>query len=71
MIFHMTSKKPVLIVGNGARAAGASDLIYEFIKKTHIPVLTTTNTVDMIQDEYRFGFKASYSLGLFIIKKLL
>lgn len=34
----MTSKKPVLIVGNGARAAGASDLIYEFIKKTHIPV---------------------------------
>lgn len=56
----MTSKKPVLIVGNGARAAGASDLIYEFIKKTHIPVLTTMNTVDMIQDEYRFGFIGTY-----------
>lgn len=60
----MTSKKPVLIVGNGARAAGASDLIYDFIKKTHIPVLTTMNTVDMIQDEYRFGFIGTY--GTFV-----
>ena len=61
----MTSKKPVLIVGNGARAAGASDLIYEFIKKTHIPVLTTMNTVDMIQDEYRFGFIGTYACLLY------
>lgn len=56
----MTSKKPVLIVGNGARSAGTSELIYEFIKKTHIPVLATMNTVDMIQDEYRIGFIGTY-----------
>ena len=56
----MTSRKPVLIVGNGARAAGISELIYEFIEKTHIPVLTTMNTVDMIQDKYRIGFIGTY-----------
>lgn len=60
MIFHTTFKKPILVVGNGARAAGASELIYEFIKKTHIPVLTTMNTVDMVQDEFRIGFIGTY-----------
>lgn len=60
MIFHLTSKKPVLVVGNGARAAGATELVYELIRKTHIPVLTTMNTVDMVQDEYRLGFIGTY-----------
>ena len=60
MIFHMTSRKPILIVGNGARSAGASELIYEFIRKTHVPALTTINTIDMIQDEYRIGFIGTY-----------
>ena len=56
----MTSKKPVLIIGNGARAAEADELIYKFIEKTHIPVLTSMNTVDMVQDEYRIGFIGTY-----------
>lgn len=60
MIFHMTSRKPVLVVGNGARSAEASELVYEFIRKTNIPVLTTINTVDMVQDEYRIGFIGTY-----------
>lgn len=60
MIFHMTSKRPVLVIGNGARSSGASKLIYEFIKKTHIPVLTTMNTVDMVQDNCRIGFIGTY-----------
>ena len=60
MIFRTTSKKPVLLVGNGVRAAGASKLIYEFIKKTNIPVLTTMNAVDLVQDKYRFGFIGTY-----------
>lgn len=60
MIFHLTSRKPLLIVGNGARSAGIDKLIYEFINKTHIPVLATMNTVDMIQDEYRIGFIGTY-----------
>ena len=60
MIFHMTSKKPILLVGSGARSSGASELIYEFIKKTHIPTFTTMNAVDLVQDKYRFGFIGTY-----------
>lgn len=56
----MTSKKPVLLVGNGVRAAGACELVYKFIKKTNIPVLTTMNAVDLVQDKYRFGFIGTY-----------
>ena len=41
----MNYKRPVLLVGNGARAAGAASLIVEFFNKTHIPVLTTMNAV--------------------------
>ena len=60
MIFHSTSRKPVLIIGNGARSAETSELIYSFIEKTHIPVLTTMNTVDMVQDKYKIGFIGTY-----------
>ena len=60
MIFHMTSKKPVLVIGNGARSAGMAELVYEFIEKTHIPVLTSMNAVDMVQDKYRIGFFGTY-----------
>ena len=60
MIFHSTSKKPVLVIGNGARSAEITDLIYEFINKTHIPVLTSMNTVDMVQDKYHIGFIGTY-----------
>ncbi len=60
MIFHMMSKKPVLIVGNGARSAEVIKAIYQFIEKTHIPVLTTMNAVDIIQDNYHLGFIGTY-----------
>lgn len=60
MIFHLTSKKPILLVGNGARSAEISELLYEFMGKTHIPVLTSMNTVDMVQDKYRIGFIGTY-----------
>ena len=60
LIFHTTSKRPVLLVGNGARAAGAAELITEFAKKTRIPVLTTMNAVDLAQDDLQFGFIGTY-----------
>lgn len=43
-------------MGNGARTAGAIDLIHEFSKKTNIPVLTTMMAVDSAQDENHIGF---------------
>lgn len=60
MIFRSTYKKPILLVGNGARSAGAAELVYQFAKKTQIPVLTTMNAVDLAQDDIRIGFIGTY-----------
>lgn len=60
MIFRLTSKKPVLLVGNGARFAGAAELIIAFARKTNIPVLTTMNAVDLVQDDIKIGFIGTY-----------
>jgi acetolactate synthase-1/2/3 large subunit len=45
-----------LLVGNGVRSAGAADLVYSFHQKTNIPVLTTMNGVDLVQDDIHIGF---------------
>lgn len=56
MIFRSIYSRPVLLAGNGIRAAGAADLLYEFACKTDIPVLTTMNGADLAQDELHIGF---------------
>lgn len=56
MIFKPNYKKPVLIAGNGARTAGAVEIIHEFVKKTNVPLLTTMNAVDIAQDDLHIGF---------------
>ena len=53
-------KKPVLLVGNGVRAAEATSLVVEFAHKTNIPVLTTMNAVDVAQDDLRIGMIGTY-----------
>ena len=60
MIFHLTSRKPVLIAGNGIRAAGAAGLLHEFMDKTRIPVLATMNAADLVQDKEKLGFIGVY-----------
>lgn len=60
MIFPLTYKKPILLVGNGVRSAGAAELVYQFARKTQIPVLTTMNAVDLAQDDIRLGFIGTY-----------
>lgn len=52
--------KPVLLVGNGVRAAGAAGLVVEFAKKTNIPVLTSMNAIDIAQGELRIGMFGTY-----------
>jgi thiamine pyrophosphate-dependent acetolactate synthase large subunit-like protein len=54
------SKKPVLLVGNGVRDAGAADILLKFAKKTDIPVLTSMNGVDLVQDDNKIGFIGVY-----------
>ena len=56
MIFRSTYSKPILLVGNGARTAGAMELIHKFAKKTTIPILTTMMGVDLAQDDNHIGF---------------
>lgn len=53
-------KKPVLLVGGGVRIAGAAEMVVEFAIKTHIPVLTTMNAVDIAQDDLRIGMIGTY-----------
>lgn len=56
LIFHSTYSKPILLVGNGVRGSGAAPLVYEFADKTNIPILTTMNSVDLVQDDKHIGF---------------
>ena len=56
LIFPRTSKKPVLLLGNGVRAAGGGELARMFAKRTHIPALTTMNAVDLVNGENKIGF---------------
>lgn len=56
MIFRSTYNKPILLVGNGVRTAGAVEMVHEFAHKTNIPVLTTMNGVDLAQDDLHIGF---------------
>ena len=56
MIFRSTYNKPILLVGNGVRSAGAVEMVHEFVRKTNIPVLTTMNGVDIAQDDLHIGF---------------
>ena len=56
MIFRSTFNKPILLVGNGVRTSGAADMVYDFARKTNIPLLTTMNGVDLAQDDLHIGF---------------
>lgn len=60
MIFRSTSRKPIVIVGNGCRESGAVDVLHEFYEKTKIPVLTTMNAVDLMQGDDKLGFIGVY-----------
>ncbi len=60
MIFHLTSKKPIVIVGNGLRESNSVELLHKFYQKTKIPILTTMNAVDIMQDDWKIGFIGTY-----------
>lgn len=60
MIFRPTSRRPIVIAGNGVRQSGAVDTLREFHEKTKIPVLTSMNAVDLIQGDSKLGFIGVY-----------
>ena len=48
------ARKPILLAGGGIRAAGCTDAFKCFVKKTGIPVITTLNGIDAIDEAYGF-----------------
>jgi len=50
------SERPVLIAGNGIRLANAVDDFLVLVKNLHIPVLTTINGLDLIEENNEMFF---------------
>lgn len=46
------AKRPLLIAGHGIRIAGGIDQLHSFIDKTKIPVVTTFNGVDLLEQSH-------------------
>lgn len=51
-----SSKKPLMIVGNGVRLSGAIKSLYELLEKTNIPVITAVNGNDIVNESYPYYF---------------
>lgn len=64
------SNKPVLVIGNGVKIAGAEKELIKFLKKANIPVVTTMLAVDTIGNS-GYGFIGAYGsrTANFIISK--
>jgi len=45
------SERPVLLIGNGVRSAGAQEVLPELINHLSIPVLTTWMGIDLVSDD--------------------
>ncbi len=57
------AKRPVLLAGNGIRLAGATDEFLELAEALNIPVLTTWNGIDLIEEENPLYFGRPGGLG--------
>ncbi|MGN0425497.1 MAG: thiamine pyrophosphate-binding protein [Acetatifactor sp.] len=57
------SERPILLVGNGIRLSGASELLQEVYPTLNIPVLTTWNGIDLIEEDNPFYFGRPGGLG--------
>ena len=57
------AERPVLMVGNGIRLAGAVPELAELYSALHIPVLTTWNGIDLIEEENPLYYGRPGGLG--------
>lgn len=58
-----TAKKPVIVLGGGARISDAGDEALQFSKKTGIPIATSVASYNLIPEDYELyvGVPGSYS----------
>ena len=57
------SERPVILIGNGIRLSGALDLVDEFLDALNIPVITTWNGIDLIDENNKYYFGRPGGLG--------
>lgn len=57
------AKRPVLLAGNGIRLAGAIPQLEELIETLGIPVLTTWNGIDLIDEDHPLFFGRPGGMG--------
>jgi acetolactate synthase-1/2/3 large subunit len=58
------AERPILILGNGIRLSGASDKVDELVKALGIPVLTSWNGVDLIDNYHDLYYGRPGAVGL-------
>lgn len=58
-----SSKRPLIIVGNGIRLADAVDELREFIENHHIPIVTSITGIDLIETDHPLFFGRPGILG--------
>ncbi len=58
-----SAKRPVLLVGNGIRLADAQEELAELMEVLGIPVLTTWNGIDMVEEDNPLYFGRPGGLG--------
>ena len=51
-----SSKRPLIIFGNGVKLSKSENLVKKLIKKLKIPILTTYSTIDLIEDKHQMYF---------------
>ncbi|HBA70162.1 MAG TPA: hypothetical protein DDY31_14050 [Lachnospiraceae bacterium] len=61
--FWKQAKRPVLIIGNGIRLSHAVESMRELIWELKIPVLTSWNGVDLIEEDHPFYFGRPGAVG--------
>ena len=57
------SERPILLAGNGIRLADAIPEFEELVKTLQIPVLTTWNGIDLVEEDNRFYYGRPGGLG--------
>lgn len=57
------SKRPVMLIGNGARAEKAYQHLIELAERLNIPILTTWRSLDIIEEEHEMYFGRPGAIG--------
>lgn len=54
------AKRPVLLLGQGVKSAGVTELARQIVEELKIPTVSTMLSIDVIGSEWNFGFIGAY-----------